>query len=56
MNAGIGTGSSALVVAAMVGNDWAIARYILKQVDSELPRKIKTTFTSGSVLEKVWRA
>ena len=56
VNAGIGTGSSALVVAAMVGNDWAIARYILKQVDSELPRKIKTTFTSGSVLEKVWRA
>ena len=28
VNAGIGTGNSALAVAAMVGNDWAIARYI----------------------------
>ena len=28
VNAGIGNGTSALVVAAMVGNDWAIARFI----------------------------
>ena len=28
VNAGIGNGTSALVVAAMVGNDWAIARFM----------------------------
>ena len=38
VNAGIGSGTSALVVAAMVGNDWAIAR-LNQKVDSQLPKE-----------------
>ena len=34
VNAGIGSGTSALAVAAMVGNEWAIARYIKKYNNS----------------------